>query len=309
VLPLIFARTFSAPRALAALAPLLLCGALPIASSCVIVGCAHSDTAQDRELAKLQDDLARIQTEHDALDKRVDAIEMHTGANDSDEADPVTPSSQTQKKSSANDSAPSDAASAPTPQLRVVHLDPDGSIPKSDAEEDPNDTSTRPMLQVIGNAPSRSAGKTSSDLASRKTGADAAVFDPQAKRAYDVALSLALQKKYDEALDAFAAFLVKWPDHPNADNATYWRGECYFAKGNFQQAAEQFEGVIARFPFGNKVPDALLKLSTTYEKLGDADRAQQATTRLLRDYPRSEAARRISTNAAKKPEKSGAPSP
>jgi tol-pal system protein YbgF len=275
----------------------------------VLAGCAHSQSVEDREMSKLQDDLARIQTEHDALDKRVDAIEMHGGASDSDDSDSDTSPPPSQKITSQKNSSPSsDAASAPTPQLRVVHLDADGSMPRSDVDEDPNDTGARPLVQVFGSASPRSGGKTSSDFASKKTGADAQVFDPQAKRAYDAALALAMGKKYDEALDAFAAFLVKWPDHPNADNATYWRGECYFAKGNFAQAAEQFEGVIARFPFGNKVPDALMKLSATYEKLGDADRAQQATTRLLRDYPRSDAARRISTTA-KKPEKSGAPSP
>jgi tol-pal system protein YbgF len=276
-----------------------------------LMGCAHSQSAEDHELSKLRDDLSRIQTEHDQLDKRVDAIEMHTGASDADEADVAAPPSKDAPRK--NNAASADATSTPTPQLRVVHLDADGSIPKPDVQDDPNDPSTRPMLQVFGTAtPSRgarSAGKTSSDDVARKTGADAAAFDPQAKRSYDAALALAMGKKYDEALDAFAAFLVKWPDHPNADNATYWRGECYFAKGNFEQAAEQFEGVIARFPFGNKVPDALLKLGTTYEKMGDATRSQQALDRLSRDYPRSEAARKMSTNTAKKPEKSGAASP
>jgi tol-pal system protein YbgF len=273
----------------------------------MLAGCAHTQSAEDREMSKLREDLSRIQTEHDQLDKRVDALEMHTGASDADEADLAAPPKDVSRK---NVTASSDAATTPTPQLRVVHLDADGSIPKSDVNDDPNDPSTRPILQVFGTAqPSRNGGKTSSDSVSRKTGADAAAFDPQAKRAYDQALALAMGKKYDEALDAFAAFLVKWPDHPNADNATYWRGECYFAKGNFEQAAEQFEGLVARFPFGNKVPDALLKLGTTYEKMGDSARSQQALDRLARDYPRSDAARKMSTNTAKKPEKSGAPSP
>lgn len=283
--------------------------ALGIFTMFALVGCGHSESVEERELAKMQDEITRIQIEHDQLDKRVDSIEMHTGAADSDESDrsEAAPSEDAPQK---NVAASSDASSTPTPQLRVVHLDADGSIPKSDVADDPNDSSVRPVLQLTGTAtPSRSGGKTSADSFSRKTRADAAVFDPQAKRAYDQALALALGKKYDEALDAFAAFLVKWPDHPNADNATYWRGECYFAKGNFDQAAEQFEGVIARFPFGNKVPDALLKLGATYEKLGDAPRSQQALDRLQRDYPRSEAARKMSTNTAKKSEKSGAPSP
>ena len=272
-------------------------------------GCAHTQSGEERDLAKLRDDLSHIQTEHDQLDKRVDALEMHTGASDSDEPDPnPTPSSPSRKNSLAS----SDAASAPTPNLRVVHLDSDGTAPRPEVEEDPNDSTARPLVQLTGTSNGRASGgrAAGSEISgARKTGADAAVFDPQAKRAYDAALALALGKKYDEALDAFAAFLVKWPDHPNADNATYWRGECYFAKGEYAHAAEQFEGSVARFPFGNKAPDSLLKLGATYEKMGDADRSRQAIERLTRDYPRSEAARRLATNSAKNSAKSGAASP
>ncbi|MEO8876882.1 MAG: tol-pal system protein YbgF [Polyangiaceae bacterium] len=291
---------------------LIASGSVALAGS-GLLGCAHTQAGEDRDMAKLRDDLSRVQLEHDQLDKRVDALEMHTGAAASDEPEPNPPPSSASRK---NSMASSDATSTPTPKLRVVHLDADGSTPQVEAEEDPNDLSARPSIQLTGTA-SRGAGRgralaapAGSEIGeARKTGADAAAFDPQAKRAYDAALALAMAKKYDAALDGFAAFLVKWPDHPNADNATYWRGECYFAKGDFAHAAEQFEGTIARFPFGNKVPDALLKLGATYEKLGDTDRSQQALSRLTRDYPRSEAAKRLATNPAKKTDKSGASAP
>ena len=39
-------------------------------------------------------------------------------------------------------------------------------------------------------------------------------------------------------------------------------------------AAEQFEGLIARFPFGNKAPDALLKLGLCQQKTGAQEQAQ-----------------------------------
>jgi tol-pal system protein YbgF len=101
------------------------------------------------------------------------------------------------------------------------------------------------------------------------------------------------QKKYPAALDAFASFLMHWPDHPNADNAMYWRGECYFAEGDWAHAAEQFDGVMARFPNGNKAPDALLKLGMSKQHLGDGAGAKAAFAQLRKDYPRSDAARRV----------------
>ena len=96
-----------------------------------------------------------------------------------------------------------------------------------------------------------------------------------------------------QALEAFAAFLVKWPDHPNADNAMYWRGESYYAKGEYARAAEEFEGATLRFPLGNKVPDCLLKLGLCQRKLGNEEKAKAYFERLAREFPRSEAARRL----------------
>ena len=275
---------------------------------CVLValsGCAHSESAEEKDIAKMRDEITHSQTEHDSLDKRIDALELHTGAAASDEPNPEAAPPR-------NGSASSDARSAPTPSLRVVRIDSGGNAADPEPSPDPNATDARPTLQVFGTSPPRDthAGRPAaseargSDSRGRDSGASA--FDPAAKTAYDHALALVNAKKYDDALDAFAAFLVKWPDHPNADNATYWRGECYFAKGDYAHAAEQLEGTIARFPYGNKVPDALLKLGTTYEKLGDADRAKSSRDRLLRDFPRSDAARRLSGDA-KKPEKQGAP--
>jgi len=122
---------------------------------------------------------------------------------------------------------------------------------------------------------------------------DRSALDPAAKRAYDAALSLANARRFDEALDSFAAFLVRWPDHPYADHAMYWRGECYFARGDYLRASEQFDGVVKRFPAGSKAPDALLKLGMSQEKLGDTVRAKESFDRLAKQYPESDAARHL----------------
>jgi tol-pal system protein YbgF len=118
-------------------------------------------------------------------------------------------------------------------------------------------------------------------------------LDPAAKPAYEAALALVGARQYDRALDALAAFLVKYPDHPYADHAMYWRGECYFAKGDYLHAAEQFEGTVARFPAGNKAPDALLKLGMSHQKLGNPVKAKECFDRLAQNYPQSEAVHHI----------------
>lgn len=73
----------------------------------------------------------------------------------------------------------------------------------------------------------------------------------------------------------------------------YWRGECFYAKGEFARAVEQFEGVTVRFPYGNKIADAMLKLGMCQARLGAADKAEKIFAQLRERYPRSEAARQV----------------
>ena len=150
---------------------------------------------------------------------------------------------------------------------------------------------TLPPEEPNGGASGPAVGYPASDRDGDR--AHVSALDPDAKRAYDAALALVGARRYPEALDAFAAFLVRWPDHPNADNAMYWRGESYFAEGELGRAAEQFEGVVARFPLGNKVPDSLLKLGICQQRLKNPAAARAQFSRLQREYPRSEAARRV----------------
>lgn len=258
---------------------------LVLASALLLGACA---SAEDRQLAAMREDLAAVQADHDKFDQRLSALEIK-------EDDVET----------ANKKAAAKPASAPP---RVVSVNPDGSeqaqLPTGDAAgaivDDPDDRTPRPVIRVLGQGRKGQeiVQQTMPDEAApagppiKENAAKSSALDPEAKRAYDAALALVNAKQYSQGRDAFAAFLVRYPDHPYADNATYWRGECYFAEGDYSRAVEQFEGVIARFPLGNKVPDAWLKLGLSQQKLGNPQKAKIAFDKLLRDYPKSDAARR-----------------
>jgi tol-pal system protein YbgF len=257
------------------------------------MGCAHA-TGEDAQLASLSSDMSRIQGEREREEDGFLLEDKRSGL--------------------AKTAAPTPAPAAPGPaSQRSLQVGEEGSDPAGDPStldgEDPNDTSPRPSIRVEGGNPGRHGARgpehideTLPDDAPnggsvgppiRTNAPPSSALDAEARRSYDAALALVNGKQFDKALDAFAGFLVKWPDHPNADNAMYWRGECYFAKGEFARAAEEFEGTLARFPLGNKVPDATLKLGICQQKLGNAAKAKTYFDRLLRDFPRSEAARRI----------------
>ncbi|HVH47398.1 MAG TPA: tol-pal system protein YbgF [Labilithrix sp.] len=245
-------------------------------------GCAHSESAADRHFAELHEAVGKVQAEQDRTNDRLGLLEV--GA-----ADEKTRAAKTPKPS-------------PAPP-RTVSIGDEDSAHESD---DPNDPNARPEIRLQGQGGASSSrplrGKTRgrgearvepADETPRADASRASILDPDAKKSYEAALALATSKQYDRALEALAAFLVRYPDHPYAENALYWRGECYFARGEYLRAAEQFEAVLARFGGGNKAPDALLKIGVSHERLGSSDRAREYWERLRRDYPRSDAAKKI----------------
>jgi len=246
------------------------------------LGCA----GEDKQLDSMRAELDEIASTRDEADRKVLAPE-----------DEDTPAPAAKVAPPAPGSALSPKPEGPTGGPREVIL---GSFDEApDEYADTEDTAPRPSIRVIGSPRPGRGGWRGEEQVEQGTADDATAttqpqaLDPAAKRAYDAALGLVAARQYPQALDALAAFLVKWPDHPYADNAMYWRGEAYFARGEYARAAEQFEGVLARFPGGNKVPDALLKLGMCAQKAGDPVRARSYFDRLAQQYPQSEAARRI----------------
>jgi tol-pal system protein YbgF len=242
----------------------------------------------------------------DAMRAEIDAIQK-----DRDRADEISPD-----RAPVGQIAPAVPPGGPLPGALTLGMAGDE---QADDVPDADDPAPRPAIRVFGVARPNGARWRGEDQveqtypsggeSSATSGANRpSALDPEAKRAYDAALSLVSARQYDRALDSLAAFLLKWPDHPYADNAMYWRGECYFARGDYVHASEQFEGVLARFPAGNKVPDALLKLGICRQKLADPNGARELFVRLTQQYPKSEAARRIPTVTAPAVTPSGPPS-
>ena len=96
--------------------------------------------------------------------------------------------------------------------------------------------------------------------------------------------------KHEEAAKGFTEFLRAHPGHDLADNSQYWLGECFYDRKDYGQAVREFRRVIERYPNGNKVPDALLKVGFSYLALGSFEAGRQTLSQLQRSYPRHEAA-------------------
>jgi len=105
---------------------------------------------------------------------------------------------------------------------------------------------------------------------------------------YNAALATFRSREHGQAVLDFIDFIAKYPKHALAGNAQYWIGEAYWAQRDYRQALVEFEKVSEYGP--GKAPDALVKIGLCHARLRNASRAEQAWQRVVREYPKSEAA-------------------
>ena len=98
------------------------------------------------------------------------------------------------------------------------------------------------------------------------------------------------QNQFATAIDHFNAFLAANPPYEYIDNALYWLGECHYGQELYAEAAAYFHRIVQDYPDANKVPDALLKVALTYQRLNKSDSAQDVLHYLIEAFPNSEAA-------------------
>ena len=102
---------------------------------------------------------------------------------------------------------------------------------------------------------------------------------------YEHAFGLLRQANYPDAEAALRTFLERHPDDLLAGNATYWLGETYYVRGNYQQAALTFAEGYQKYPNSGKAPDNLLKLAMALGQQGQKENACVALRQLEKRYP------------------------
>lgn len=76
-----------------------------------------------------------------------------------------------------------------------------------------------------------------------------------------------------KARDLFQEFLAKHPRDELAANAQYWLGETYFAEKRWNDAVVEFQRVLKDYKQSDKVPEALLKIGSSFQAQGDCTNA------------------------------------
>jgi tol-pal system protein YbgF len=102
---------------------------------------------------------------------------------------------------------------------------------------------------------------------------------------YARAFSLLEKRNYEEAGAGFSEFLKANPNDPLADNARYWLGETYYARGEYARSAEIFLDSYEKNKTGPKAPDTLLKLGLSLSGLDKKKEACASFRELNRAFP------------------------
>lgn len=115
--------------------------------------------------------------------------------------------------------------------------------------------------------------------------------------AYESAVGLIRNRKYEQAVSALKAFIDTYPKGTYVPNAFYWLGQVYTVqeKPDLNQARVTLTKVIEEYPTHSKVPDAQYKLGVVYDQLGDKDKAKGLLQSVIKDNPGSSAARLADT--------------
>jgi tol-pal system protein YbgF len=112
----------------------------------------------------------------------------------------------------------------------------------------------------------------------------------KAQNVYMKAFGLYSANNYPGAVEAFEAFIKKYPKNEYAGNAQYWIGECYYTQHNYPRALDAFNKLLTVYPKGNKVPDAMLKIGYTYINMNKPAKAKSALQLLIDKFPNNQAA-------------------
>lgn len=110
------------------------------------------------------------------------------------------------------------------------------------------------------------------------------------ERAYQAAFQLLKSKQYPAAIEAFEAFVKKYPGDLNRANASYFLGQLYLLQAQPERAISQFNHFVNQYNQDVRVPDALLQLGLAYFAKGDKTIAIDTFKKIIQKYPDTSAA-------------------
>jgi tol-pal system protein YbgF len=109
--------------------------------------------------------------------------------------------------------------------------------------------------------------------------------------AYDAAVGQFRSNDFRNAINAFSAFVARYPQSVYAPAAQFWLGSSYYAVKEFTAAVTAQLYLLEHFPDSPRIPDALLNIASSQVELNDRKSARNTLGRIVKDFPNTEQAR------------------
>jgi len=123
----------------------------------------------------------------------------------------------------------------------------------------------------------------------------------EADRMFAAALAKLRAGDDGQAALEFTEFVAQFPSHPQAAAAQNHIGEAYYRQGDFRQALGEFQKTVDGYTQAVQVSEALLKIGLCQRSLGDPARAKASWEQVVKQFPKSDAARQARTLLAARP--------
>lgn len=114
--------------------------------------------------------------------------------------------------------------------------------------------------------------------------------DQDEKREFEEALAKMRQADFSGGLNAFNAFLKKYPATGYHESALYWIGNARYGLRDYKEAITAFRQLLTEAPQHMRAPEALLSISNCHTEIKETKAARKALDELVKNYPDSEAA-------------------
>jgi tol-pal system protein YbgF len=151
-----------------------------------------------------------------------------------------------------------------------------------------------PQADEVPLGPARSSG-VAVNPAARTRAADqpqvtvastgGAASDPAAQAEYKRGYDAIVKGDYTTAADQFKAFIKRYPDDPQAPDATNWLGEALLQQQDYVDAADVLVTGYKSYPNSLRAPDMLLKLGIALAGANQQDAACKTFGLLSQKYP------------------------
>ena len=119
--------------------------------------------------------------------------------------------------------------------------------------------------------------------------------DTEADRVFAAALAKLRGGDDGQAALEFTDFVVQYPAHPQVAAAQNHIGEAYYRQRDYRQAMAEFQKTVDGYTQAAQVSEALLKIGLCQRALGDAARAKASWEQVVKQFPKSDAARQART--------------